>query len=153
MTEISSEQGLIRLNYQDLADVEALLRLCDLPFEDCAEHIGGFVGCSDGNRLCAVGGMQHMGPIGLLRSIAVHPECRGQGLAADITRELLERARASGVTEVYLLTETAEQYFRDYGFFALDRNNLPPEIKSTRQFESLCPSSAQAMRLDLSVNR
>jgi hypothetical protein len=33
MTEISSEQGLIRLNHQDLADVEALLRLCDLPFE------------------------------------------------------------------------------------------------------------------------
>ncbi len=149
MAETRSGRGLIRLNHLDSSDVEALLRLCGLPFEDCAEHIDAFLGSRDGDTLCAVGGMECIGPIGLLRSIAVHPHSRGRGLAADITRELLERARASGVKEVYLLTETAERYFSDYGFFVLDRDRLPPEIKATRQFESLCPSGAQAMRLDL----
>ncbi len=149
MAETPSERGLMRLNHQDLSDVEALLRLCGLPFEDCAGHIDAFLGSRDGDTLCAVGGMECIGPIGLLRSIAVHPDSRGQGLAVDITRELLERARASGVREVYLLTETAEQYFSDFGFCTVDRDRLPPEIRATRQFESLCPSSAQAMRLDL----
>ncbi len=153
MAEIPSEHDIIRLSHLDSADAEALLQSCDLPFEDCAEHIDEFVGHRDGGSLCAIGGMQHMGPIGLLRSIAVRPDKRGRGLARDITHELLERARVSGVKEVYLLTESAGQYFRDYGFYTVDRNKLPSAIKSTRQFESLCPSSAQAMRLDLSINQ
>ena len=147
--EIPVDLQIVRLNRTHLSDIEVLLQNCGLPYEDCNEHLDCFNGITRDGNLIAIGALQFKGPVALLRSIAVHTENRSQGLAASVTRYLIELARLDGVRELYLLTETAEYYFTRFGFCPVTRENLPAEIKSTRQFESLCPASAQAMCLKL----
>jgi len=141
---LAVDQVIISLNKSYLPDIEALLQQCELPYQDCNEHLDKFFGISSGDKLVVIGALQINGATALLRSIAVPPENRGLGLAAA-----LGVARSNGVSELYLLTETAEGYFTRFGFYPIERDRVPAEIKSTRQFESLCPSSAQIMRLDL----
>jgi len=143
------DRQIIRLNTLHLSDIETLLQNCALPFEDCNEHLDCFFGVTSGDKLRAIGALQTLGSVALLRSIAVLPEDRGKGLAGIITQYLLDLARSKGIVELYLLTETAENYFTRFGFRIVDRDTVADEIKSTRQYTSLCPSSAQAMRLPL----
>ena len=140
---------IIDLNVSHLPTIEALLRSCDLPFEDCAEHLENFTGIIIGDKLVAIGALQITGSTALLRSIVVDSKNRGAGLAAEMTRHLLDTARDRSVRRLYLLTETAQAYFTRFGFYAVERDTLPQGIQNTRQFQSLCPASAQAMRLDL----
>jgi amino-acid N-acetyltransferase len=146
---LAGDQAIISLDKSYLSNVEALLQKCKLPYEDCNQHLDKFFGITSGDKLVAIGALQIKGTTALLRSIAVLPENRGLGLAAAMTRHLLGVARSNEVSELYLLTETAEGYFTRFGFHPVERDTVPTEIKSTQQFESLCPSSAQLMRLDL----
>lgn len=146
---LSDDRQIIELNASHLSKIETLLQKCDLPFEDCHEHLESFFGIIDDGRLVTVGALQLNGAVALLRSIAVPPENRRQGLAVKMTRHLLAVARSKQVRELYLLTETAENYFARFGFCAVERETVPDNIKSTRQFETLCPASAQVMRLFL----
>lgn len=145
---IRHDQAIIRLNESHLSDIETLLQKCDLPFEDCKEQLDNFYGITR-NDLIAIGALQIKDPVALLRSVAVQEANRGLGLAAAMTRHLLEVARSNGVRDIYLLTESAQHYFTRFGFQVVERKSLPAYVQSTRQFESLCPTSAKAMRLIL----
>lgn len=145
----SAKQKIVSLQDRDIGEIESLLEQCDLPFSDCREHLQNFIGIFDDQRLLAIGATQYQAPTALLRSIAVHPEFRDQGLAQKMTRYLLESLRVRKATEVYLLTESAESYFKRFGFQSVDRDSVPESIKVTRQFAFLCPATAGAMRLKL----
>ena len=145
----SKQDQIVSLSRPHVADIEALLQLCDLPFEDCRLHVDNFAGIILDGKLIATGALQYEGSVALLRSIAVHPDSRGRGLAGMMTRHLLEQARARRVKQLYILTETAETYFTRFEFYSIRRQTVPVSIQATQQFESLCPASAQAMRLDL----
>jgi amino-acid N-acetyltransferase len=47
---------------------------------------------------------------------------------------------------VYLLTTTAADYFRRRGYEPVDRDALPPAIRSTEEAARLCPASAACLR-------
>ncbi len=146
---LSKQDLIVPLKRSHTSDIEALLERCDLPFSDCGEHIQNFVGVIKGDNLIAIGALQYEDSVALLRSIAVHPDSRGQDLASAMTRHLIEQARSREVLQLYILTETAGSYFSRFGFYSIPRQAAPVRIQATRQFESLCPSSAQLMRLDL----
>ena len=145
----SKQDEIVSLSRPQVADIEALLQLCDLPFEDCQLQVDNFAGIIVAGKLIATGALQYEGSVALLRSIAVHPNSRGRGLAGTMTRYLLEQARAREVKQLYILTETAETYFGRFEFYPILREAAPASIRATQQFQSLCPASAQAMRLDL----
>jgi len=146
---LSKQDLIVSLKRSNISDIEALLERCALPFSDCSEHIQNFVGVIKSENLIAIGALQYVDSVALLRSIAVHPDSRGQGLASAITHHLIDQARSREVRQLYILTETAESYFSQFGFYSIPRKSAPVRIQATRQFESLCPSSAQLMRLDL----
>ncbi len=137
--------AIVGLQMGQLPALESLLKQSQLPFEDCAQHIDNFVGVFEAGDLIASGGIEVLGRQGLLRSVVVHKDFRGQYLAAAIVEHLQQRARSRGIDALYLLTETAGSYFTRRGFRSIARDQLPPEIQSTRQFQSLCPASAEAM--------
>ena len=136
---------LVKLNTGHLAAVKVLLTDCGLPVEDCHEHINQFVGIFEDKDLVALGGVERLDEYGLLRSVAVHELFRGQEYARHILDYLHQKARDEGMIALYLLTETATNYFSNYGYRNVDRDTLPIAIKNTQQFQSLCPDSAQAM--------
>ena len=146
---LSKQDLIVSLKRSHISDTETLLERCDLPFSDCSEHIQNFVGVIKSDNLIAIGALQYEDSVALLRSIAMHPDSRGQGLASAMTHHLIEQARSREVRQLYILTETAESYFSQFGFYSIPRKAAPVRIQATRQFESLCSSSAQLMRLDL----
>src|SRR3546814_5225514 len=55
----------------------------------------------------------------------------------------VERAAADeGATSLYLLTTTAEPFFRRHGYETAERTDVPAVIAQSAEFRSLCPASA-----------
>lgn len=134
----------------DLPAVVALLDRCGLPSADLGvEQLAHFTLCKSGEALLGTVGLELLGDLALLRSLAVAPEARGTRLG----HALWERARAAaagkGVTALYLLTNTAEPLFARWGFQRLAREVAPHAIRATSEFSALCPSSAVLMTLPL----
>jgi len=129
----------------DLKVIRELLSASKLPSDDCDEHIENFIVVEDKGKIIGTGGLELCGANGLVRSIAVTPEYRGNGIAREIYRQIEDKAYDSGIRALYLLTESATGYFKKLGFVVKDRSGIPDAIKQTRQFRELCPSSATIM--------
>lgn len=136
-------------NQQDIASVKSLLMLSDLPFEDIDDHYEHFITAKENNSLIGVIGLEHYSSIGLLRSLAVDPNHRNSGLGKNLVNELITYSHSLFIQELYLLTTTADTFFEKFGFTRIDRNNVPVEIKSTKEFESICPVSAICMNKEI----
>ena len=144
-----SRAEIVQLGCADLAQLESLLRANQLPADDCADQAHRFCAIYRGDQLIAAGAIEVAGQFGLLRSVVVREDCRGMGLARNITAHLLQQAREEGRLAIYLLTETAEAYFAALGFSLIPRSDAPPALTRTRQFSLLCPDSASCMCLQL----
>ena len=92
-------------------------------------------------------GLEVHGTYGLLRSLAIAPEARGQGLVRGLCTNVEDRAAELGL-QLFLLTETAERFFKHRGWEVIDRRHAPDEIRSSREFSDLCPTSALLMKLE-----
>jgi N-acetylglutamate synthase-like GNAT family acetyltransferase len=58
-------------------------------------------------------------------------------------------AEARGIRGLYLLTTTAEHYFPSFGFRAMPREQVPPDVRDTAEFREACPASAVVMARQL----
>lgn len=96
---------------QYLQSIQSLLKLSGLPFEDCGEHLRNFIILEKDNQLIGVGGLEIYGEVALLRSIAVLSSYQGRGFGHKFYNQLRAKALENGVKQLFLLTETAEQYF------------------------------------------
>ena len=144
---------ITELRPDQLEQLRTLLSTNRLPVDDCEEQADIFCGIFEDGELIAAGGLEPAASYALLRSVAVRESDRGRGLAQRITEHLLRRAERERRTAVYLLTETAADYFARLGFQAIERSDVPQAIRRTRQFDSLCPASATCMRLTLPLER
>ncbi len=135
----------------DLLHLIGLLRDAALPIEGVADHLNDFrVACDVTGKVVGGVGLETYGTVGLLRSLVVDPTHRGQGIAATLCRELLAAARDKGMTEVFLLTTDAADYFTRHGFQPCERSVAPAAIQETTEYCCLCPETAVLMRLNLS---
>jgi amino-acid N-acetyltransferase len=134
----------------DLPAIQALLRLCDLPTEDLRpEHLELFFVSRARDQLVGAVGLEVLGNIGLLRSLAVTPELRGRRLAHDLWKRAHAEARRRGMQSLYLLTTTAAGLFSRWGFQTVAREVVPEAVRATPEYSSLCPSTATVMAMDL----
>jgi amino-acid N-acetyltransferase len=99
----------------------------------------------DGSRIVGVGGLELFEGAGLLRSIAVAPDRRGARIGPMIVAYLEDRARAHGICELVLLTQTAKGFFEARGYRVIERLRAPSSVQESEEFRSLCPSSAFCM--------
>jgi amino-acid N-acetyltransferase len=130
----------------DLRGALDLLGRAELTDQDVSEGWGHyFVVREDDGRVVGVAGLELHGEDGLLRSVAVDPDYRGQGLAAALVEAVLQRAGRVGLRSVYLLTTTARDYFARRGFALCPRDEAPPAIRESWEFKTGCPSTAAFM--------
>lgn len=129
----------------DAAAIGALLMPAGLPHEDFAGHIAHFIVARRNGVIVGAVGCEVCGPDALLRSLVVAPEARGEGVGSRLVQALARQVAARGVARLYLLTTTAEAFFRDRGFVRIERAAVPPAVAATQEFRSLCPATAVCM--------
>jgi N-acetylglutamate synthase-like GNAT family acetyltransferase len=132
---------------EDLPTLKAMLESMDLPTAGLDDHWRTFLVAREGDRIVGCGGSEAYQFAALIRSIAVLPEYRSHGLGRRIGRQLLDRLASRGLREFYLLTTSAEEYFKKRGFKTIDRDEVHPQLLSSREFQDACPSTATCMRL------
>jgi amino-acid N-acetyltransferase len=124
-----------------------LLEECGLPFDDVdmslLQHF--LVVRKDDQDVVGVVGLEVMGQVALLRSLAVHESHRKQGLASQLITKIEAYARSMGIRELYLLALSNEEFFHKRYYQNINRNDVPAAVKATRQFQSLCPETAVCM--------
>lgn len=130
---------------KDLKNILEILDYAGLPWIDSEDHLDTFFVVEVDGNIVAVGGLEIMGNLGLLRSIAVLTKHRNKGMGRRLYQHLEAQAKRAGVQKLYLLTNTAQDYFRKLGFCTVPRTSVPKRIHSTRQFRELCPNSASVM--------
>ncbi len=130
---------------QDLPAVLALLAENDLPAAGLAEHGDVMVVARAEGQVVGSAALELYGDQALLRSVAVAHGRRGQGLGRDLVRAALNLARDCGVTDVYLLTTTAAEFFPRLGFERIARPAVATPVQASIEFRSACPASAVAM--------
>jgi L-amino acid N-acyltransferase YncA len=133
----------------DRQEIAALLDACHLPTAGFVDHLHEFLVAERGGGIAGSAGLEVCGRCALLRSVAVRPGERSDGLGQELVHRLLDAAHARGLAEVYLLTETAEPFFLRFGFITVERASAPPALAASAEFQGACGESAVLMRLSL----
>src|SRR5205085_12390670 len=96
-------------------------------------------------RIVGTVGLELLGAVALLRSLAVLTPLRGMGLGKKLYQAAFGKAIERKLQAVYLITTTADQFFEKQGFQRVERTATPPSVQATAQFSGICPSSAIVM--------
>lgn len=107
-----------------------------------ASHMEHFFYCGPANAPVGLVGLELCGADALLRSLAVAPEHQRAGLGAALVEKAEAYARARGVRSIFVLTTTAEGFFRHHGYVSADRLRAPDAVRATREFADICPASS-----------
>jgi amino-acid N-acetyltransferase len=136
-----------RARARDLAAARRLLAESDLTTQGleeaelwCVREAGSAVG---------VAGLETWGSQGLLRSVVVQKEHRGEGMGKHLVERVSKEARTKGLSELYLITETAPHFFEKLGFESVERKKVKGKVLNSIEFRGACSETAPVMRLRL----
>ncbi len=128
-------------------DIPAFAQLIiagDLPPLFIQEFVEGFVGVEHDGEIIGCGGLEIYGDSGVIRSIVVDERGRGQNIAQEMTNLLVADARAAGISDLYLFTMHAHNFWLRLGFIdvPLDAWKELPRACWQYQFLSQFPAAA-----------
>jgi amino-acid N-acetyltransferase len=127
-----------------------LLHAANLPTADITDgHLHNFWGYVAEGKVIGVVGLEPFSDMGLLRSLTVDPAHRGFGLGKQLVLHAEQMALLMDMHELYLLTDSAQEFFENLGYARINRQNAPPKIRSSREFSELCPASSLLMKKSL----
>ncbi len=126
-----------------MSGLKQLLASCGLIVTDIDDLF--FFGMRSKSRLIGVVGLEIFTSFALLRSLAVCPEQRNAQLGKALVGYAERYATSECVHSLYLLTNTAENYFFGLGYRVVKRDEAPLSIKESGQFSDICPANAAFM--------
>lgn len=136
---------------QDLKQIVAILKDQELPTEDInSRNLKNFFKLADNIDILAIAGLELYDHDGILRSLAVRDHVQEQGLGTEMVHYVEKKAQDSGITRMFLLTETAENFFKKLHYSNYDRAAVPAAVNQSMEFSKLCSESAVCMKKDLS---
>jgi amino-acid N-acetyltransferase len=141
---------IVKADKTHLSGIINLLNQVNLPQEGIEAHLSDFIVSHDESTVIGCAGIEVYETVGLLRSVAVHPDYQGKTVGNALIRRILSHAQNRRVEEIFLLTETAENYFLKLGFKKINRDDIDYRIKETQEFKTLCPASAISMYYNMS---
>ncbi|OGU61521.1 MAG: hypothetical protein A2V66_00425 [Ignavibacteria bacterium RBG_13_36_8] len=133
------------VKFSDKERIFQLLQSLRLPLEGIEEHLRNFLVMEINQKIFGVVGLEIYENKGLLRSLGVNYEVQGNSYGKLLCKEILEKAKQLNLDEIYLLTETAEDFFSKQGFEKISRKIVSDRVKESVEFKSVCPQSAVCM--------
>jgi amino-acid N-acetyltransferase len=134
----------------DLQNVIGLLKSAGLPTMDLPEvpHLDFWVMESNGSLAGAIA-LERYGADALVRSFVVATPFRNRGYGSKLADRLEADAVREGVQHLFLLTETAEAFFRGRNYLPVDRSSVSPAVRQSAEFRLVCPASARCLSKSL----
>lgn len=131
--------------------IRALLESVNLPTDDASDdQAGSFFYLRNEHGITGLVGLSVLGEDSILHSLAVAPGQRGSGYGWMLADVAVQFARQRGCRRIYLLTQTASDFFAaKLGFRVVDRSTVSPGVANTTTFRGSTDSKFVAMRLDL----
>ena len=130
----------------DFPAIRWLLSFESQPWQDLTElSLSQFLVIREQGQVHGAIGLECYGEVALLRSLVVSEELRGLGYGGKLVAAAESRAEQLSVRSIYLLTNTAADFFVARGFRRISRDDAPSAVKATAQFSALCPSTAVLM--------
>jgi amino-acid N-acetyltransferase len=134
----------------DFADLTDLIRESGLETSGLRPGMPDlFVAVSDG-RMVGCAALEIDGAFGLLRSVAVVPNRRGEGIGDRLVHHAHSRAADLKLDAIYLLTTTAEHYFPRFGYRTVDETVPPDVVTSSAEYSTCVAADAALMKRNLS---
>ena len=133
----------------DFSEVCNLLELQNLPTADLPTSLAHFLVEEMDGRIVGSIGLELYGTAALLRSMAVSPSHRNKGIASKLVSQLIIAAGEKRVRSIYLITNTAELYFKKRGFVQISKDEVENEVLASGEFNGLCPASSTVMMMQL----
>jgi amino-acid N-acetyltransferase len=139
-------RAIVPARRSDLPGIRGLLDSESLPSVDITEEsLEHFLVYRDQWGVAGVVGIERYGRAALLRSLVVTSDRMGCGIGKGLVTAAEDLAAKLQVHSIYLLTTTAAEFFECRGYRRIEKEEAPPEIRSTQEFSSLCPSTAILM--------
>lgn len=130
----------------DLPKIERVLTAGGLPTGGLPENLQHFwLLLGPQGEVAGVVGGELAGEVGLLRSLWVSPEQRGQGLGRRLVEHQQRWLRSLGCSEVYLMANGGETFWLRLGYSPIRRERLPAPVLQFHEPRSACPLTAIAM--------
>ena len=135
----------------DMPAIRDILQRAHLPTASATDDaFGSYFYLRNENGVDGSVGLEVCGEDAILHSLAVSREARGTGFGWMLADVAVQWARHRGCRRIYLLTETASDFFgAKLGFRVVDRSTVSPAVADTVTFRSSTDSKFVAMRLDL----
>lgn len=133
---------------EDFLQIHELLSKNGLPIVGVDSGNGKYYIAGD-QELMGVIGVEHYQTAALLRSLAVKKNFRKAGVARELIDHALRELQGAGFTDVYLLTNTADQYLTRCGFAKIERDKVLTNVLATSALGDACPASSTCMHLKL----
>jgi UDP-N-acetylmuramate: L-alanyl-gamma-D-glutamyl-meso-diaminopimelate ligase len=136
---------------EDMLSVRALLTSAGLIHEPARDdQFPSFFVLHNERGLVGTVALEVLGDDAVLRALAVHSEGRGAGYGWMLADMAVGQARWRGVRRIYLLTESASDFFAaKFGFRVVDRSTLGKQVATSETFTAPRGHGLVAMRLDL----
>ena len=130
----------------ELPAIEALVTASGLPAAVVADHFpSSYVVARRGGNVVGVAALEIHGDVALLRTVAMETSERGRGTGLALVADRLAAAWKGNIDRVFLLTTTAPEFFRRFGFTEIDRALAPASLQASPEFAALCPGTATCM--------
>ncbi|MGE0401882.1 MAG: UDP-N-acetylmuramate--L-alanine ligase [Kofleriaceae bacterium] len=140
----------------DLEGIRTLLTEAGLVQPATDERAGDFFTLRNENGLAGCVALEVHGDDAILHSLAVDKQHRGAGYGWMLADMAVSQARWRGVRRIYLLTESASDFFAaKFGFRVVDRSTLSKAVAASSTFANINDTgrgkaeALVAMRLDL----
>lgn len=142
-----TDYRLTNAESKDLPAIRDLLESCQLPSRDITkEHLQHFFMVKLETKIVGTVGLEIYADNGLLRSLAVRKNSRGKGLGKLLVEQIESHADDLEISDIYLLTTTADDFFQYLGYDQVSREEVPEPVIDSNEFSQICPSSAISMK-------
>jgi len=120
----------------DLPAIIALLDANHLPTIELEDHLDHVVVAEAEGRVVGCGGLEVYPDCdaGLVRSMAVEEVLRGSGLGARILDWVSEHARSLGISQLFLFTVNARDFYARFGFQDATLDDFPKPARRSAQY-------------------
>lgn len=137
---------------EDLRAIQNLLSICLLPTSDLRDSHRALYVAETERGIIGAGALDDVGEsIGMLGALAVMPGYRKQQIGRRLVQRLLAQAEELGLKQLFLLTQTACDYFLHIGFEPIERRSAPASVSESLLFRVLNPADARLMMCQLGI--